>query len=96
MKELSKILLRDRAIDSYIQENTSISKADIEKLITNAYRTRKERLPRKIVISRYCKTHGIITDDGTLNNHCSDPECVICSEFHRLLAEEAKTFLKDG
>lgn len=52
-------------------------------------------LDRKVTITRFCKTHGVVTDDGSpLMNYCSDPTCFNCNQFHELLAEEAKNFLK--
>lgn len=57
-------------------------------------RVDEDKSERKIVITRFCKTHGVVTDDGSpLMNYCSNPTCFNCNQFHELLAEEAKKFL---
>lgn len=70
-----------------------ISETEIRKYLDDIL-NRKEAYARRIVITQYCKTNGIVTHDGSLtDNYCSDPTCFNCNQFHELLAEEAKKFL---
>ncbi len=73
-----------------------VSEAELKKYFEDIMnKDFQDKYDRKMVITRFCKTHGVVTDDGSpLMNYCSDPTCFNCNQFHELLAEEAKNFLK--